>query len=272
MSLAVDNGLWAPDQEARSGIRAAKILSSLGVIEIATSARNVCSLWGKICKDPLMWRTIHICNFNPLPCSTAEKIQKFCRYAIDQSRGHLEEFQIAFLGTNAILKYLANSTSQLTRLGLILCEDITDEGLFFVVDKCPQLVELDIYLCDNCLYSLEAVGQLCSNLTTLKFQGIVNESSMADVIAFAIAKTMPNLRHLEIFVNKLTNDGLLAILNGCQHLESLDLRGCVNLNLTASLSKRCSEQVKDLRLPHCLMLESCYYDDLDDLVAWRLGV
>ncbi|RHN68162.1 putative F-box domain-containing protein [Medicago truncatula] len=50
------------------------ILQRLDTVEIVTSARNVCSLWRNICKDPLMWRTIHmICRFN-FSSSCMEKI------------------------------------------------------------------------------------------------------------------------------------------------------------------------------------------------------
>jgi len=67
--------------------------------------------------------------------------------------------------------------------------------------------------------------------------------------AFAIAKTMPMLRHLSMFGNLLTNDGLHAILDGCSLLESLFLRDCIHLNLSGSLGKKCRDQIKDFVLP-----------------------
>ena len=36
------------------------ILQRLGTFEILTTACLVCTQWFKICKDPLMWRTIHM--------------------------------------------------------------------------------------------------------------------------------------------------------------------------------------------------------------------
>ncbi|WJX58104.1 Putative F-box/LRR-repeat protein 23 [Trifolium repens] len=60
---------------------------------------------------------------------------------------------------------------------------------------------------------------------------------------------MPRLRHLAILKKALANDGLLAILDGCPLLESLDLRGCRHLDLEGSLEKRCNEQIKELRFP-----------------------
>lgn len=60
---------------------------------------------------------------------------------------------------------------------------------------------------------------------------------------------MPELRQLQLFGNKLTNDGLQAILDGCPHLESLDLRQCFNVTLTGNLGRRCAERIKHLRFP-----------------------
>lgn len=83
----------------------------------------------------------------------------------------------------------------------------------------------------------------------LNCQGFRFPHIEADEEALAIAKTMPELRCLQLFGNKLTNVGLEAILNGCPHLEFLDLRQCFNVNLTGNLWKRCAEKIKDLRRP-----------------------
>jgi hypothetical protein len=61
---------------------------------------------------------------------------------------------------------------------------------------------------------------------------------------------MSELHHLQLFGNKLTNDGLQSILDGCPHLESLYLRQCFNVTLAGNLGRRCAEQIKDLRRPH----------------------
>ena len=60
-----------------------------------------------------------------------------------------------------------------------------------------------------------------------------------DFGALAIAKNMPKLRHLLLNGNRVTNDGLQAILDGCPHLESLDLRKCFNVTLRKFWLKMC---------------------------------
>jgi F-box/leucine-rich repeat protein 2/20 len=66
--------------------------------------------------------------------------------------------------------------------------------------------------------------------------------------AFAIAKTMPGLRHLHLYGNELSNDGLLAILDGCPLLESLVLSRCYSIYVGGSLEKKCREKIKYLQL------------------------
>lgn len=68
--------------------------------------------------------------------------------------------------------------------------------------------------------------------------------------AIAIAKNFPGLRNLELVGNEMTDVGLQAVLDGCPHLESLDLRCCFNIRMQGNLQKRCKEQIKRLFLPH----------------------
>ena len=157
------------------------------------------------------------------------------------------------------------STSNLRSLRLACCYQISDEGLCEIAEKLPQLEELDISISNLTKDPLEAIGQCCPHLKTLKFnmEGYRRPHIECDEEAFAIAETMPTLHHLQLFGNKLTNEGLLAILDGCPHLESLDLRQCFNVNLAGSLGKRCAEQIKELRLP-CDPTDDCPFEaDVD---------
>ena len=106
---------------------------------------------------------------------------------------------------------------------------------------------------------LKALGRYCPLLKSLKWNqfwdgqpriGIEGDEMFDDFGALAIAKNMPKLRHLQLIGNRVTNDGLQAILDGCPHLESLDLRKCFNVTLSVNLGKRCAEQIKNLRHPN----------------------
>ncbi|XVF68325.1 hypothetical protein PTKIN_Ptkin10aG0195800 [Pterospermum kingtungense] len=71
---------------------------------------------------------------------------------------------------------------------------------------------------------------------------------------------MHGLRHLQLVGNKLSNQGLQAILDGCPYLESLDLRNCYNVNLEGDLGKRCAEQIKNLKRPEDSMHDYQFAD------------
>ncbi|KAI4312401.1 hypothetical protein MLD38_037211 [Melastoma candidum] len=111
-------------------------------------------------------------------------------------------------------------------LRIIHCLEVSDEGLSNMAAKLTLLETFENY--DSCL-SEKALD--------------------ADKEAFAIAKHMPGLQHLTLTGNKLTNKGLKAILDGCPHLESLDLCDCCSIVLKSSdLEKKC-KRIKDMRWP-----------------------
>ncbi|XP_062162614.1 putative F-box/LRR-repeat protein 23 isoform X2 [Alnus glutinosa] len=240
----------------------ASILMRLEAFEILTSAQKVCSPWHNLCKDPSMWRAVHMRN----PVTLWEfpyVLEKMCRHAVDRSCGQLVDIYVENFGTDELLRHIADR-----------CYHISDKGLSEVAAKLPLLEELVISYCFLSKEALEAVGRCCSHLKSLKFNSRELWHLKYDEEALAIAQNMSELRRLQLFGNKLTNDGLQAILDGCPHLESLDLRECFNVSLAGNLGKRCSEQIKDLRHPHDSTYDYDYknderiyieyFEDLDD--------
>ncbi|KAE9602871.1 hypothetical protein Lal_00049903 [Lupinus albus] len=242
----------------------ATILLKLGAIEILNNAQRVCTQWRSISNDPVMWRTIDMTNSSYIQ-KTEFNLGIMCRHAIDRSHGNLIDISVEEFGTDDLLNYITDSTSHLHRLQLVGCWDISDEVWIVVSKKLPLLEELDITISNLSKDALEAIGRCCPLLKSLKFnmQAYKYQHIECDEEAFAIAKTMPELRHLQLFGNKLTNDGLLAILDGCPHLESLDLRRCLNVNLGGSLGRRCAEQIKDLRNPNAPTDDYLYDAEFD---------
>ncbi|XP_058752318.1 F-box protein SKIP19-like [Vicia villosa] len=203
------------------------ILQRLDTVEIVTSARNVCPLWWNICKDPLMWRTIDMSSFHIIRFNRS-CLDQICRCAIDLSSSHLEGIAISAFGTDDLLEYMAHRASYLRRLQISNCNGISNMGLEEFVKKFSLLEELDISL-DKYLSkrSLEAIGRCCPSLKSLKLDiHYYFEVEFADQV-FAIAKTMPGLRHLAFSGICIGNNELVAILDGCPLLDSLHLQNCV---------------------------------------------
>ncbi|XP_052110397.1 putative F-box/LRR-repeat protein 23 [Arachis duranensis] len=216
------------------------IIGKLTTFQILTSVQFVCRIWHRICMDPLMWRTINMCDIG-VHDSVDYKVGEMCRHAMDRSCGLLVDLTIEYFGTDDLLKYIINSgCHKLRYLRFVKCYRISDKGLCEMAEKLPLLEELDITPCfDVSSIALEAIGR-----------------------AFAIAQNMSNLHHLQLVGNSLNNSGLSAILDGCSHLESLDLRECYHVELEGILRTRCDEQLKDLRDPDApldfQLLGRCY--------------
>jgi F-box/leucine-rich repeat protein 2/20 len=165
-------------------------------------------------------------------------------------------------------------TSNLRCIRITKSSNISDKVFCEAAKKFSLLEELELSFNDGINeVSLEAIGQNCPLLKTLKFnnpyKGINCRSYKgykSNKDALAIAKTMPGLRHLELWGNKLTNDGLVAILDGCPYLESLDIRMCYNLVLHENLAKRCYENIKKFRYPNEYINDHEDDDDDDDFV------
>ncbi|XP_010422434.1 PREDICTED: F-box protein SKIP19-like [Camelina sativa] len=220
------------------------ILHRLGAIEILENAQKVCRSWRRVCKDPSMWRKIDMHNSDDMECD----LEIMCRHAVDRSQGGLVEIDLWYFGTDDLLNYIADRSSNLRSLRLKRCSYITDDGFVEAVVKLPLLEELEVSYGSLSGESLKVIGQSCLKMTTLKLNRHPQKENDDD--ALAIAETMLGLRHLQMFGNGLSDTGLNAVLDSCPKLEHLDLRRCLNVNLVGDLQKRCSERVKVVRHPN----------------------
>ncbi|KAL9227152.1 hypothetical protein vseg_002879 [Gypsophila vaccaria] len=250
------------------------ILLKLGVIEVLESAQFVCKMWYNLCKDPSMWRSIRIRNVDE--SELVVRHEKMMYNAVDRSAGGLVDVDIEGFGSDELRSYVASRSSQLKRLRLACCHDITATALIDALLKVPSLEELELTLCP---FQTEKIVQIINSfpsLTTFRLNelGSRNPTLACDEEALGIARTMPELRSLQLIGNSLTNDGLLAILDSCPHLQFLDLRACFHLELVGSLGKRLSEQIKDVRLPYDSTddynyLTTDYDSDFDEIYAYE---
>ncbi|XP_019070747.2 putative F-box/LRR-repeat protein 9 [Solanum lycopersicum] len=238
------------------------ILQRLGTVEIVESAQRVCSTWWKVCHDPAMWRVIDL-KYDP-NSDMRGVLNKICRIAVDRSQSQLLKISI---GSKDLLNYIAERSSQLRHLRLVNCGNVAG-ALVSAAKNFPLLEELHTHLTFITAEDIQSVGRYCPLLKsfTLNASRIGYSLSTDDAQALAIAKSMPELRHLALLLNPLTNVGLQAILDGCPHLVSLDLRHS-NVNLEGDLGRRCRQQIVDLKQPH----DSTHDYEFDSKIHYYYG-
>ncbi|GJW92577.1 putative F-box/LRR-repeat protein 23, partial [Tanacetum coccineum] len=195
--------------------------------------------------------------------------EKVCKHLVDRSQGQLVDLTLVSTNIAEILLHVAERSCQLRRLEMV--NDYRNNWVHALI-KFPLLEELNLYSVTITKKEIEAVGRYCPMLKTFKVNseapavpfGDDSDSDDSDpfiatsfnyyaqynVLPIAIGKTLHELRHLELIGSNMTNAALQAILDGCRHLETLDLRGCVNIHLKGDLGKRCYEQIKYLKRPN----------------------
>ncbi|KAI3895177.1 hypothetical protein MKW92_037894 [Papaver armeniacum] len=229
------------------------IFLKLGAIDILFRAQSVCSLWRKVSKEPLLFRSIDMRNRSDLLDDSKYNVEKMAREAVDRSCGQLVEFSMDNFGSDELLAHIADiindlffRSGELRCLRLVSCHQVSGEAFSAMAKKAVMLEELEICHCSLSEDTLIAVGYR-------------RPHRECDNEALAVAGNMPELRHLHLFGNKLTNVGLKAILDGCLHLESLDLRQCFNVNLEGDLLKSCRDRLVKLKLPND-STDDCEFD------------
>ncbi|CAA3025778.1 F-box LRR-repeat 23 [Olea europaea subsp. europaea] len=237
----------------------ADILQRLGIFDILESAQNVCTTWRNVCKDPSMWRVIDMKNLGRYHLFSY--LDTRCRLAVDRSEGQLTEIYIDYFATDELLQYISERSSQLRCLRLGGCSEVSGDGLSEAAKGFPLLEELHFVFVKNCNEGIEAIGRSCPKLRsfTLSESGYKHPQLLCDADALAIAKSMPGLHRLQLLGNNMTNEGLQAILDGCPLLELLDIRKCLNVDLSGELGKRITQKIKDFKRPDDSM-EDCEWD------------
>lgn len=146
----------------------------------------------------------------------------------------------------------------LKSLQLSLCHRVSNEGFAEAISRLPQLEELDVTFCSLHGSVCDTIGRACRELKCFRLneRWSILQSEFApyegmddDTEALGIANTMPGLQNLQLIGNNLTNDGLMAILDGCPHLQSLDIRQCYNIQMDDVMKSKCA-RIRDLKHPH----------------------
>ncbi|KAJ4805637.1 RNI-like superfamily protein [Rhynchospora pubera] len=216
------------------------IFLKLRMMQVLTAAGSVCRSWRKVAKEePVFWRRINMIDhryscFGNCDGFDTSKLIDPVWIAIDRSGGQLEEFAVEDFADDEMLRYLCDRTSVLKKLVLKSCTQLSAEAIAHTAKRQPLLEEIEITFGPFSKRLTEIVGTACPRLKSFKFNHTCYNMSPSNPVndeALGIAKTMHQLRHLELIGNRLTNEGLTAILDGCPHLETLDVSECFDVNM-----------------------------------------
>ncbi|WOH07055.1 hypothetical protein DCAR_0626484 [Daucus carota subsp. sativus] len=246
------------------------ILHRLSVVEILENVQKVCTAWRKICKDPAMWRVIDMENLQGL--ANPRALEKMCMNVIDRSQGQLVDLSIEHFPTDDLIEFLAQGerSSQLRRLQISYGYGSLHKSWNDLFRKAPMLEELALTFTTISEETVAEISRCCPMLKSFTYNNHGWKHSIgmdaADDFVIAVAKGMPQLLHLQLTGNEMSNKGLQAILDGCPNLQSLDLRGCSSIKLYDSCGKLCKERIKNLRLPRDSMIghKVAPYDSEDE--------
>ncbi|KAK1632341.1 hypothetical protein QYE76_006656 [Lolium multiflorum] len=234
------------------------VLGKLDVAELLTRAVLVCRAWRRLVdNDTTLWRRVDMTHHGDL--LETEEAEAMARAAVDRAAGTLEAFWADTFVTDGLLRYISERALALKSLQLILCDNVSNEGLAEAIKGFPQLEELDLTFCSVYGNVCESVGKACPQLKCFRLNerwNIVERGFAAyeegmddDTQALGIANSMPRLQDLQLIGSNLTNDGLMAILVHCPHLQSLDIRQCFNLRMDDAMKSMCA-RITNLKLPH----------------------
>ncbi|KAI4337677.1 hypothetical protein L6164_016061 [Bauhinia variegata] len=249
------------------------IFGNLPLQEKLTVIPRVCKSWAKAVTEPYCWQEIDIKEWSDR-CQP-EQLDRLVEILITRSCGSLRKLCVSGLQTDKIFTFIAENAGSLQTLRLPR-SSVRDPIVEQIAEKLSMVSLLDVSYCMRIsAYSLEIIGKnckllegLCRNMHPLDTAG----RPLQDDEAYAIASTMPNLKHLEMAYHLITTDGVLEILSACHKLEFLDLRGCWGVKPDSMFQKQKFPKVKVL-MP--LVYEEDDWDeasdfsDSSDYLAWE---
>lgn len=226
----------------------ALVFAKLGAVEVLMGAGLVCHSWLEAAKVPSLWRYIDMEHHEVLRGKKKKMRDVLCamaKAAINRSNGELEVFAGTEFVTDELLKYIAERSASLKSLSLDYC-NVSNEAFTELIIKLPLLEELLISLCpfvDGDAY--EVTSRACAQLKRLMLRqgsyGGEREGPLG-------IETMHELRYLTLVGSDITTEELVAIIDGCPHLERLCVRNCCNIFVDGALRAKCS-RIKTLILP-----------------------
>ncbi|XP_042377094.1 F-box protein FBW2-like isoform X2 [Zingiber officinale] len=209
------------------------IFRNLPLQEILTVIPRVCKSWSRAVSGPYCWQEIDVDEWSKR-CKP-EQLDRMLHMLIDRSCGSFRRLSVFGLHTESMFTFIAEHAGSLERLELPRSE-ISDSIVELIAPRLSSLTYLDVSYCSKIgARAIEVFGKHCRSLVFLRRRmhplEVTGDYNCQEEEAFAIAKMMTKLHHLEMSYQRSTTQGVLEILSKCRDLEYLDVRGCWEVKL-----------------------------------------
>ncbi|KAM0902638.1 hypothetical protein ACQ4PT_019181 [Festuca glaucescens] len=222
------------------------ILRRLDPVELLVGGvAGACRSWRRATRDePSLWRHIDMRGY---PRCRGLLVEAFAREAVLRSEGMCESFWGEAFGGDDFLLFLAEQAPSLRSLRLDFFK-ITNEGFVEAIRNFPLLEELELKNCHGVKYPelfhlFELVDEVCPRMKHFRRMNYRSYYYRADpncdIESLAIAN-MHQLRSLQLFRNKLTNEGLTAIIDNSPGLEFHVMHSCSNIVMDEAMRAKCA--------------------------------
>ncbi|XP_027188211.1 F-box/LRR-repeat protein 3 isoform X2 [Cicer arietinum] len=208
-------------------------VTNIGIMQLVFGSVNLKTLDLTCCRfitDAAISTIANSCpNLTCLKLESCDMVTEIGLYQLGSSCLLLEELDLTDCsGINDIaLKYLSRC-SELVRLKLGLCTNISDIGLVHIACNCQKLTELDLYRCvrigDD---GLAALSTGCNKLTmlNLSYCNRITDTGLK-CIGYLVELSDLELRGL----SNITSIGIKAVAVSCKRLADLDLKQCEKID------------------------------------------
>ncbi|KAL7450418.1 hypothetical protein ACHAWC_002336, partial [Mediolabrus comicus] len=205
-------------------------ISSAGLSLIATNCKHLkhLSLAGCLKIDGVGFAVIgQGCRLlQKLNLSGCRQVKPWSFMKIFESCKQIEDLDLSYCEniTDDEIKMLSESGS-LRRINLRECKLVSDVGLTFLSQGCPNLLEINLKRSEMPFrvtdVALLQLAQGCQSIVSINLHGC---EMITDTGLSWIASWLKDLRHLDLSrCNKVTNSGMRLLSEGCKNLKSIVL-------------------------------------------------
>ncbi|KAG6515641.1 hypothetical protein ZIOFF_026070 [Zingiber officinale] len=216
---------------------------------LAVAVPFVCKSWYRASLDPSCWRRLNFRSLDFTPWSPFSRafalryrlhsplsFSAFLRFALHRSRGVVDQLAFPLSSVVSIhdLAYASVKCLRLKALALpdnLMLED--DLRIPELVWRWKDLEHLEMETKPSSfLEAVAEIGRNCPRFVGLKVRGLIRRED-----AKAMARCLPELKHLELSKSYLTKDELLVVIGGCRKLETLTVKDCLGFQADDEILK-----------------------------------